>query len=143
MKSMHVRGRTGPTPSLPVLLCFLMLAALVACASGSSGERASRDGYRISPEELEATRMQNMYDMIERERPRWLLSRPARSFHLDTEIVVAVDGRFYGGIESLREFAPEMIHEVRYMDGPTATATINGLGSRHVEAAIVLETRRR
>jgi hypothetical protein len=143
MKSMQARGWTASTSSLPAVLCLLMVASLVACASGSSGERSSRDSSRISLQELEATRMQNMYDMIERERPRWLLSRPARSFHLDTEIVVAVDGRYYGGIESLREFAPETIREVRYMDGPTATATINGLGSRHVEAAIVLDTRRR
>lgn len=122
----------------------VLAAVLVsACAISSAEEQTGTDFNRITEEELRETRAVNLYELVERERPRWLISRGARSFHLETEIVVAVDRRYYGGVDALRQFKPEEVHEMVYLDGPTATATINGLGSRHVEGAIALEMRRR
>lgn len=123
-------------------ILFVGLGALWACATGGSESRPGTDFNRITSEELEATRAVNVYELVERERPRWLVSRGARSFHLDTEIIVAVNRRYYGPVETLRQFKPEEVREIVYLDGPTATATVNGLGSRHVEAAIALEMRR-
>jgi hypothetical protein len=53
-----------------------------------------------------------------------------------------VDGRYYGEVHTLRQFRPEDVMQVRYVDSATATATVRGIGSRHVEAAILVEMRR-
>jgi hypothetical protein len=131
---------TLPAIALRSLALGSLAVIAAACASGSSG--STRDADRISQEELDATLAANLYELVERERPRWLRGRSERSFRLETEIIVAIDGRFFGNVESLRQFGPGEVRELRYLDGPTATATLTGIGSRHVEGAILLEMRR-
>ncbi len=126
----------------PALALVAVLAFTGAC-SLSAGNQDSRDHDLIGAEELEATRATNLYELIERERPRWLIPRGTRSINLPTEIVVALNGRYYGGVESLRWFTPEGIRTISYVDGSLAGVQVSGVGSRHVEAAILVEMRRR
>ncbi|MHC4922442.1 MAG: hypothetical protein ACYTKC_23035, partial [Planctomycetota bacterium] len=64
--------------------------------------------------------------------------RGIRGFNVETEIVVFQDRMFMGGLDMLRTIGIEGIYELRYLDGPTASASLPGLGGRHVEGAIVI-----
>jgi hypothetical protein len=124
---------------------YLLAAALpmlVACASSSSeseGEAApSPYSNVITRAELQDVGVRNAYEAVERLRPRWLTVRGMRSFNVETEIVVFQDRMFMGGLDMLRTIGIEGIYELRYLDGPTASASLPGLGGRHVEGAIVI-----
>ena len=125
--------------------CWLLLPVLflTACATTPSSDRAGDDRDVIDGEYLRQTDATNVLEVIERVRPNWLVSRGARSMRLQTEIIVVLDETYFGGPETLRNFRPEEFRMIRYIDGATATSTFLGIGSRHVEAAIVLETRSR
>ena len=117
------------------------LPALVACASSGSseGEQApSPYSPVITRAELQDAGVRNAYEAVERLRPRWLTVRGMRSFNIETEIVVFQDRMFLGGLDLLRTIGIEGIYELRYLDGSTASASLPGLGGRHVEGAIVI-----
>jgi len=116
------------------------LPALVACASSSSeGENApSPYSNVITRAELQDAGVRNAFEAVERLRPRWLTVRGMRSFNVETEIMVFQDRMLLGGLDMLRTIGIEGIYELRYLDGPTASASLPGLGGRHVEGAIVI-----
>ena len=93
---------------------YLLVAALVGCASGSSQEgQAPNPGSNVlTRAQLEEAGVRNAYEAVERLRPRWLtvLER------------IGIDG----------------IYEIRYLDGATASASLPGLGGRHVDGAIII-----
>jgi len=125
---------------VPLALLTLLLLA-PACASTGSGE-GGRGGSSnvITAEDLAQISVNNAYDAVVRLRPLWLQSRGNRSaVALRTEIIVAQNGAYFGGVESLREFRIEEVREIRYMDSATAGAFISGLGNRHVEGAIIVD----
>lgn len=117
---------------------FLMGAVLLtACAStGSEGPRRNYDV--ITTEEIEAANVSNLYQLVERLRPRWLDVRSQRSYNTSTEIVVFQGQTYLGGPAILREMGADGAHTLRYIDGATASATLPGLGSRQIEGAIVI-----
>lgn len=119
---------------------FAALPLLVACASGSSRRDAPRPRTDvITHEELERSELRNAYEAVQRLRPRWLQVRSGmRSFALETEVVVFQDQLFLGNQEALQRIGLDGIYEIRYLDGATAKATLPGLGSRHVQGAIVI-----
>jgi hypothetical protein len=79
------------------------------------------------------------YEVVEQLRPRWLVVRSGmRSFSMETEVVVFQDQLFLGNQSALRGIGIDGIYEIRYIDGPTAKATLAGLGDRHVQGAIVI-----
>jgi len=123
---------------------YLLAAALpvlVACASSGSNEgEQGPSPYSpvITRAELQEVGVRNAFEAVERLRPRWLTVRGMRSFNVETEIVVFQDRMFLGGLDVLRGIGVEGIYEMRYMDGATASATLPGLGGRHVEGAIVI-----
>ncbi len=120
-----------------LLLISLLLAGCATAPAGKGGRQ--RD--LLTREEILAVSVNNLYELIEQVRPNWLNVRnAARSFQLNTEIVVYQGQSLLGGPELLRQIAPREAYEIRYLDGPTATATLPGLGSRHVAAAIVIRT---
>ena len=116
------------------------LPALVACASSSPEGEEGPNPYSnvITRAELQDVGVRNAFEAVERLRPRWLTVRGMRSFNVETEIVVFQDRMFLGGLDLLRTIGIEGIYELRYLDGPTASATLPGLGGRHVEGAIVI-----
>jgi len=113
---------------------------LLGCArqtrSGSSpGQRTDT----ITREQIAELDVRNLYDVVERLRPRWLVVRSGmRSFSMETEVVVFQGEMFLGTQDALRNLGTEGVYEIRYLDGATAKATLPGLGDRHVQGAIVV-----
>ena len=86
--------------------------------------------------------VRNLYEAIDRLRPRWLQVRSGmRSFTMETEVVVFQDEVFLGGPEVLERMGVEGVFSVRYLDGPTAKASLPNLGNRHVQGAIIISLR--
>lgn len=118
-----------------------MLAAVVAGCATSGAERTPTNSSLITRAEIESvTSASTLYDVVERLRPRWLQVRGERSLNMETGIVVYQGQARLGGVDVLRQFGPDAAVSLRFLDGPTAAATLPGLGSQHVEGAIVLET---
>ena len=122
---------------VPALL--LVLASACTSTRGISGTSPNLLTY----EEMEGTGAVNLYDAIERLRPRWLQLRSARSIGLPHEIVVYQGPTFVGPVEVLRTYTLESVTHLEYLDGATAAATLGGYGSRHLDGAIILRWRSR
>jgi hypothetical protein len=65
-----------------------------------------------------------------------------RSTRLETVILVYYDGTRLGGVETLRDLSTENFRSIRVLDSATA-GQLPGLGSRHVERAIMISYRSR
>jgi len=123
------------------LALILGAGALWGCASTKT------DGARQNPDLL--TREQileagatNLYDVVNRLRPRWLQVHSTRSFSMETEIVVFQNDMQLGGADALKQLSPEIAFEIRWLDGARAAATLPGLMSgRHIAGAIIVSTR--
>ena len=121
--------------------CFaglLTVMVLAGCAS-AGGEQGRRNTSVLTREEMAEVQVSNVYDAVERLRPRWLQIRTQLSLTSPTEIVVFMDRNFLGGPEMLRQFSPNDVARLRYMDGTTASATLPGMANRSIEAAIIIE----
>lgn len=103
------------------------------CASTYEGTGLRTSPTRISAEELAEMRGQlgNLYEAVNRLRPRWL--------HGD--VVVYQDQMFVGWENSLQEFGLDAAYYLSYLDRAQAVAQLPGLGSRHIDGAIILHTR--
>ena len=127
---------------MPLVLALAFPA--LACASGSSQEQSAPSPFAnvITREELRELDVRNVYDAVERLRPRWLQVRGGmRSFTMETEVVVFQDEVFLGNPDVLQRMGVEGIFSIRYLDGPTAKATLPNLGNRHVQGAIIVSMR--
>lgn len=138
-----MKNHLGSRRGIRACLCLVFAAslALAGCAStGGTGEDedSSRRSDVISQEELAEIDVANLYQVVERLRPRWLITR-SRSFSGGTEILVVQNNSVIGDVEILRQMDPVGITELRYMDGDTAAATLVGGRSGFVEGAIVIE----
>jgi hypothetical protein len=125
-----------------VLFLGVALLAVGACAPAATAGPGGSSS-ELSRDEIMNVGVNNLYDVVHRLRPRWLQVRGQRSFGqaaLNTEVVVFQNQTMLGGVEVLREISPEMAMRIRYLDGTTATASLPGLGSRHVEGAIIIDT---
>lgn len=122
---------------------FLAILAvlLAACAStgGGDGTRGS-DLNTVTAEEIAPLDVSTAYEVVERLRPRWLRVRSPRSHARSTEIIVVVDDLQLGGPDVLRDIDASNIRVMRWLDSAQA-GQLPGLGSRHIEGAIVIETR--
>jgi hypothetical protein len=128
---------------MPNRLWYALAAALpifFACAAGPRPDEAVRPRSDVlTRAELRETGATNAYEAVQRLRPRWLVVRSGmRSFSLETEVVVFQDQVFLGNQEALQRIGVEGIYELRYLDGATAKATLSGIGSRHVQGAIIV-----
>ena len=125
-----------------MVLAFATLVAGGGCASNPrAGSGTSMD--RITNDELVSVEgVRNLWDVVERLRPRWLQVRAAeRSLGLATNIVVFQDQTYLGDIDILHQLSPDVAYDMRWLDGATASATLPGLGSQHVAGAIIIYTR--
>jgi hypothetical protein len=57
--------------------------------------------------------------------------------------VVYQNQTYLGGVDVLKQMGRESAERLRYMDGPKASASLPGLGSQHVQGAIIIEPRGR
>jgi hypothetical protein len=121
------------------VLPLLGLLIITACASGGgpSAPRTRQD--ILEAQEISTITVSNMYEAVQRLRPQWLQVRAQQSFNGTTAIAVFQGRTYLGGPEALKEVGPEAATRLRYLDGVTASATLPGLGSMHVEAAIVID----
>ena len=120
--------------------CLFLVASMAACASAGGTER--RDANVLERAEIESASVSNLYDAVDRLRPRWLQVRSVMSMSgTPPQIVVFLNASYIGDPEALRQFDASTIVRLRYMDGPMATARLRGYDTtRHVVGAIVLET---
>jgi hypothetical protein len=118
----------------------LILPLLAACArQAHPGTNPAQRTDVITREQVGQLAVRNLYEAVERLRPRWLVVRSGmRSFSMETEVVVFQDQLFLGTQDALRNLGTEGVYQIQYLDGVTAKATLPGLGSRHVQGAIVV-----
>jgi hypothetical protein len=112
------------------------------------GERlASSSPTTLSQEDMASVPGSNLLEVVERLRPRWLQARTPVSLNTSSappQILVFMNSTYLGGPDELRQFQPRDVLEVRYMDGPTASAQLRGYNSSiHVAGAIVMVTAQR
>ncbi len=125
-----------------VAVVTALALSLVVGACASSGERSGGDSRLLTAEELEASGASDVYEAVERLRPRWLRGRGGRSLDaLETDILVYFnDSRMGSPEETLRSMSLDGISRIEYLDSARASA-LPGTGSGHVEAAIMVYTR--
>ena len=122
------------------MLAFL---AAAACAPATTGTGApARGDYNVlTQDQMTGVDAGSLYDVVERLRPRWLQVRSSQSMSgISTDILVFQNQTNLGTVEALRQLPANAAACMRFLDGPTATATLPGLGSRHVAGAIVIHT---
>ncbi len=126
----------------PSTLLLLALSLVWAGCASSGPREAGRDPNRITAEELATVDVGNLYDAVQRLRPRWLTVGSTRSLGMDTIIGVFQGQSFLGEPSVLRQYPPNAVAGLRYVDSATATATLPRMAGRHYDGAIILELRR-
>jgi len=125
-----------------LVMIFFAASLGAGCASTKGMEDEGRQSDLLTRDQIMEVEATNLYDVIRRLRPRWLQVRATRSFNMETLIAVMQNDMYLGGAETLKEIAPELAYEVRYMDGTRAANVLPGLMSgQHIEAAIIVNTR--
>jgi hypothetical protein len=116
-----------------LVICAVLVMATGCVATGESASGTRTSTTRISPEELSAMQGQvnNLYQVVSRLRPRWLQG----------DVVVYQGQSLYGWKRSLEEFGLDSASYLTYLDRSEAVAQLPGLGSRHIDGAIVIHTR--
>lgn len=130
-----------PRPSRPTLVVALALTVgLGACASsGSSGPR--RSSTRITAQEFEAFAQEDVYSIVQRLRPQWLVVRAPgnATTGVRPQISVIIDGvKQTGSVEVLRSLRGSDVDELRYMNARDATTRY---GTGNVAGAIEVITK--
>lgn len=123
------------------VLLALLLSGIACATSGEPTQR--RDTTVITRQEIVEMQGQvsNLYDLVQRLRPRWLDVRAPSSFSGSTEIVVYQDQSYLGDPSMLRGLGLDAAVYLSYLDQSQAMAQLPGLGSRRIAGAIVLHTR--
>lgn len=125
---------------VPLVLATLLVVSATGCAS-TGGTSDGRRSDLLTREEILGAEVTNLYDVVQRLRPRWLSVRGTRSFNMETSIVVFQNDMHLGPAASLRELSPELAYEIAYMDGARAAASLPGITSgQHIEGAIIVRT---
>jgi hypothetical protein len=125
----------------------ILILAVAAAVATTACSALPRDGGPSDPnmlleDEIRASGGSNAYEVIVRLRPLWLRPGAPRSTRLETVILVYYDGTRLGGVETLRDLSTENFRSIRVLDSATA-GQLPGLGSRHVERAIMISYRSR
>jgi hypothetical protein len=124
------------------LLLTATLPFVAACAVQGGGLPRSTSDV-ITRAELREASARNLYEAIDRLRPRWLQVRGgSRSFTMETLIVVFQDELYLGNQDQLQRLGTEGVYSVRWVDGQTAQATLSGIPmGTHVDGAIIVSMR--
>lgn len=121
---------------------LLTTCLTAACAGAHTGGSSVRNPNLISRTEIEqaqADGVRDLYELIDRARPRWLIGRNPRSLQLQTVIAVYHNEALLGGIDVLRGYLLVNVTSVRHLDAAQAML-LPGAGSMHIEGAIVIST---
>ena len=125
----------------------VVLAIVAAGACGSRTANQPNQGGRqtdpsiLTADELWNTSESNLYDFIRAKRPMWLRAQKPTTIRRDAEggTVVYLDNIRLGGLEMLRQFAPNSVMAVRYFSPSAAQARF---GTGHLNGAIQMSSRR-
>lgn len=126
--------QTGWSITLLLLVC-----GASGCASAGAGSATVSDV--LTREEVQASGAQNLYEAVQRLRPRWLAVRSTRSLGLENIVGVYQGQTFLGEPEVLRRFGLDAFARLRYLDAAAASASLPRAAGRHLDGAILLETR--
>lgn len=126
-------------PLISLLLIGLTFS-LTSCVAGTASGGSRGGSSLITTEELEEARTdaQNLYAVIERLRPNWLVSRGS-TMRERIDPVVYVDGTRFGDLASLRQIAIIAVLEVRWISARDATFQY---GTGHAGGIIAVSTAR-
>jgi hypothetical protein len=136
------RFRTTP------LLALMFILSLVACApaadpNATPGTSPGGDPDLLTQEQIMDTGLGNLYDVVQRLRPRWLAPRGIQSMGGGTVVGVYRGQNYLGGVDVLRTELASTASRLRFLDGSTATASLRAPGPGiHLAGAIVIEARR-
>ena len=113
---------------------------LASCMGGTASGASRGSSSLITTEELAEAGVtaQDLYDVIERLRPNWLVSRAA-TMRERIDAVVYVDRIRFGEIESLRQIAIIDVLAVRWISPQEATFQY---GTGHAGGIIAVSTTR-
>jgi len=130
-----------PRPILASCLLSALLLAAGACAStGTTTTR--RDTDVLTPDEIAEAPVSNLYEAVERFRPRWLLIRTPMSLNMQTEVAVFLNSSYLGTPDVLRQVGMDGLVRMRYLDGARASALYTVPDGRAIEGAIIVEVGR-
>jgi hypothetical protein len=118
------------------------VGATIACAGqGRAGIEARTPNLIDSDEimEMHQAGVRDLYELVNRQRPRWLQRRPERSLQLETVVLVYHNETRLGGLDALRGYPLLSVVSLRYLDAAQAMLLPGG-GSAHIEGAIVIRT---
>lgn len=123
-------------------LLSLLLAA-VACGSAQVDpeNRPRTRSDRVTQAEILRTQLTNMYEVVQRLQPAWLVVPQSRGRAM--ELGVFVDGVRVGGPEFLRSIPASQVAEARYLEGSELTSALTGSQAFNLGAAIMLSSHRR
>ena len=145
MNRIHSLALAGALALVAVFAAPEAASAQQAAAAPAAQEGAERVREprrrpdRITRQELAASGTTNLLHAVERLRPQWLRSSNFTNLRgAGTAIVVYQGSTQLGGLDALRQIAPEFAEELRFLDGSQASNTLPGLGSRAVGGAIVI-----
>jgi hypothetical protein len=125
---------------LTLVAVALLIPLLDACAAAAAAPGGGRSDV-ITSEEIGTADVSTLYDVVQRLRPQWFKVGAEQALVGDPRAVVVFQNRtLLGGVEMLRQLSPRAADWLQYLDGPKASATLPGLGSRRVEGAIVIHT---
>jgi len=128
-------------PALALGLVLILGLGGAGCASASTGADETRSSQnRITQEEIAATGVSTLYEVVQRLRPRWLEVRAARTFETETQVLVFMNRTLVGGVDELRRMGVETAHTLEYFTGAQAAGEFTLPRDRIVEGVIVIRT---
>lgn len=126
------------------LLGCLLVALVVGFTAGACtpGTGAGSGSGPITTDELQELGAPNLYDAVQRLRPRWLRHRGDRSMtgSVSTELHVFMDGSHLGTARELRRMVPRGISSLEYLSASEADA-LPGPQGVHLAGAIMVHSR--
>lgn len=124
-----------------LVVCAALLAlAGSACAGASQGPaRAGRGSNVITRADLDGVPSSSAYDAVQRLRPQWLSRPNTPSLQGSNPVMVYVDRRNFGTLESLRSLHTEQIEQMEFVPARDATTRY---GTGHPSGVIEVTTRR-
>lgn len=109
-----------------------------ACAAGGGG--SGSDPNRLTAEQIGSVGVSNLYEAVQRLRPRWLDVRSQRTFTGETVILVILNRTVLGVQDELRSLGVDIADSMEYMPGARAAGEFALPGNVHVEGVIIVRT---
>lgn len=142
LDSLRSRSRVPKRGRAP--LASILCLSFVGCGLPGTGSPGLEIGDfdSITSDELMEIPGANLYDVLLRARPLWLMEEGSRTRTVNgrVETAVVTDGRYFGGLGTLRELSVAGVQVVHYATGSDAAHRFAGaLVGRHVDAVISVE----